>query len=455
VVIQDNLVENSLTVFLTVILVIGLSFFAADFFQISIPILVFPAIMFLFFYPKFAVYALVFSIYINSRILVSPPILLVDLMALTLLASFMIGFLARIKATIKLPFIFMNYIFLFFALVITGIYAELPEFTYTPITRIVFQLVLTTILFNLIKKDQVKNLLKFYFIIAILHSIANVLLFFGSMGEIRYFGLASLYYDDLTMLIVPVGLACFLWIKSNRYSLYYGIGTVILLLGLISTHSRGPLLTVFWVSIILIVYSSIKAKKIDAMYVRRRIKILLISASVLFSVLLITFLPIFEVVIGRFGELADFKTGTIRLRMILWNAAWMSFTNHPLVGIGPGNFRYVGSIFPVLKQHPLFYHVSSLSAHNLVMHYLAENGMIGTIPLLALFFTYVRKSWGFVKGIGNSELTPYLIGLFFTAVTISFSIFYLDGWLWGQNAYALPFFMALSARMVFSSKDEK
>ncbi|MFH2036391.1 MAG: O-antigen ligase family protein, partial [Candidatus Zixiibacteriota bacterium] len=310
--------------------------------------------------------------------------------------------------------------------------------------------------FNLIKKEQVESFLKFYFIIAVLHSITNVLLFFGSMGEVRYFGLASLYYDDLTMLIIPVGLAYFLWAKSKGQSLFYGAGSFILILGLISTHSRAPLLTVVWVSIAMIIYSLIKAKRVNALYVRRRIKILLVSTLTIFSVLLIIFLPIFSSVIGRFEELSDFNTGTIRLRLILWNAAFISFSNNPLTGIGPGNFRYVGSIFPVLKYNPIFLHVSHLSAHNLVMHYLAENGLIGTIPLLALFYTYLRKSWSFVRGIGNDDSTPYLIGLFFTAVAISFSIFYLDGWLWGQNAYALPFFLALSARMVYNrKKDEK
>ncbi|MFH2036022.1 MAG: hypothetical protein ABIJ45_06430, partial [Candidatus Zixiibacteriota bacterium] len=140
--IQDNIVEKSLVIFGAIIVITGLSFFAAEYYQVSLPILVFPALMFFLFYPKLAIYALIFSIYINFRILSSPPLLLVDLFALLLLASFILGFLARTKISIGLPFISLNYFFLFFALIITSIYAEIPGLVYTPMARIVFQLIL-------------------------------------------------------------------------------------------------------------------------------------------------------------------------------------------------------------------------------------------------------------------------------------------------------------------------
>jgi hypothetical protein len=48
------------------------------------------------------------------------------------------------------------------------------------------------------------------------------------------------------------------------------------------------------------------------------------------------------------------------------------------------------------------------------------------------------------------EWRPLSVGLLGIGITIFFTIFYLDGWMWGQNAYAAPFFIALTARAAWS-----
>lgn len=67
-------------------------------------------------------------------------------------------------------------------------------------------------------------------------------------------------------------------------------------------------------------------------------------------------------------------------RMTHWQAAWAMFLEHPLTGVGAGNFSVA---FPLYSPHPLF-RIARGHAHNYYLHVLAELGLPGFVTYLAL-----------------------------------------------------------------------
>ncbi len=67
-------------------------------------------------------------------------------------------------------------------------------------------------------------------------------------------------------------------------------------------------------------------------------------------------------------------------RMVHWQAAWGMFLDHPLTGVGAGNF---GVAFPEYSPHPLF-RVARGHAHNYYLHVLAELGIPGFLAYIVL-----------------------------------------------------------------------
>jgi O-antigen ligase len=77
-------------------------------------------------------------------------------------------------------------------------------------------------------------------------------------------------------------------------------------------------------------------------------------------------------------------------RLEMWSAAWRMFLDHPLTGVGPGNYnelfaRYAGRV--VENQ------ATWGSAHDLYLHQLAERGLVGGAALLSLLGVMTREAW--------------------------------------------------------------
>lgn len=65
-------------------------------------------------------------------------------------------------------------------------------------------------------------------------------------------------------------------------------------------------------------------------------------------------------------------------RLVLWKVAWRMFCDHPLTGVGPGNYL---TAFPLYFKGVLDNQAVWGSAHNLYLHQLAERGLLGEIVL--------------------------------------------------------------------------
>lgn len=95
-------------------------------------------------------------------------------------------------------------------------------------------------------------------------------------------------------------------------------------------------------------------------------------------------------------------------RMVHWQAAWSMFLDHPLTGVGAGNFSVV---FPDYSLHPIF-RVARGHAHNYYLHVLAELGIPGLVVYLSLLVSAVgtmltvvrRRAFGFDRAVALGAL---------------------------------------------------
>jgi O-antigen ligase len=130
----------------------------------------------------------------------------------------------------------------------------------------------------------------------------------------------------------------------------------------------------------------------------------------------------------------------------LWNRAWTQFIENPLTGIGPGLFVQIQDVVPTIRLEVYHLFVRGLSAHNLLLHYLAETGIFGGIAVIALMFNQVRlafKAWSGAVGRQNLETAAIILGI---ALTFLITTMSEASWLWGQASFSFAFFIALVSR---------
>ncbi len=403
-------------------------------------------------HPRAAIYLYIFSMFIFMHPVSSSRLMLIDIVSLILLASFGADFLLKCKTSAKAPSVVRYGLVLLGGLAFATLFASHPEYSYSPLLRVALQLAIIMAIYNLISGKDALVLLKLYFWLMVFHSIYNFSSFIILGGGYRVFGFPGVYYDDLAMLAFPIGLAYYLWSNKRNESLLYGLATILIIFGLLATHSRGPALTVVWVGLIMVLYSRRKELKEGTNYVRRRIR-LIFWGIVPALIILIGFTGIFKMALERFQSLGDVHTGTIWYRFALWKASLIAFMNDPLTGIGPGSFRYIENILPIVRFEEAQLYVQGLSAHNMFLHYLAESGLIGAVALVAYYFKNFVTAKKITKYNPQSFPLPATIAIFGVGLTIFGTIFYLDGWAWGQNAFAAPLFFAITARMVNSKYD--
>jgi len=86
-------------------------------------------------------------------------------------------------------------------------------------------------------------------------------------------------------------------------------------------------------------------------------------------------------------------------RLALWDVAWRAFRDHPVLGVGPGNYR---TVFPRYFSGEIATQRVWGSAHSLYLHQLAERGLLGLAALLALFAAMLARAWQRVRALPNA-----------------------------------------------------
>lgn len=195
-----------------------------------------------------------------------------------------------------------------------------------------------------------------------------------------------------------IALGYFFYGKGGRFRIFAGLGSVMALLAVLFSFSRGAYLGVLAGAIFFTVICVGRSGYLEK---------ILIALSI---AALVLFLFYSGAVSERLTSAFNLKEGSNIERMKNWEEAVEIIKDHPLMGVGLGN--YAAEIEPTIGER------SSIYAHNLFFDIAAETGILnGLIFLLLIFISIFRGvRSGSSIGLGLSASLVYFLvhGIFDT-----------------------------------------
>jgi O-antigen ligase len=196
-------------------------------------------------------------------------------------------------------------------------------------------------------------------------------------------------YAQILIVILPFAL-CFYFTEQSPRAKLLAVGAGLLALGgLVLTFSRGAFVTLAGLAFIVMVLGYIKPHK-------------LIPAAIAGVVLLGVMMPEYIArvsTVGAVGGLLSNNTegsreadGSLRGRYAETMAALNVFVEHPIVGVGPGQFfRFYSQKYgnEIGTKHLK----KGRRAHNLYLEIAADTGAFGIGTFLAIVFILIKYHW--------------------------------------------------------------
>jgi O-antigen ligase len=425
-----------------------------------------PIALFIMTNPRLALYQFVFVLFLHYAVVESIPLFLAEISAIFVILAAVLDVLLHMDRQLSLPRLTFNYLFILGALMIAGLFGYEPSRAVRPIVRLSFLLITFLSVYRLSRHAKISQLVKLFFGLCVAHSVYVLGQFVIGGGATRVFGFAWLVFDELSMLALPIGVTLFCWAERGK-GLVYLVGSVLVAGALLATQSRAPILFGFFAAALSLIIAGRRAKHMRLgtsetdettldipRLVRKRVKLIIgLSAALFVSVLF--YQGILQSTLGRFERLITLEPGgTFLLRVTLWKTALTAFWDHPLLGVGPGMFSRIYEVYSTIHLDPTYIWVRGKSAHNLLLHYLAETGLVGAGALLALFinqFRLARRAW---LRVGKSQLCGAVQALYLAGFLLLLSTILEAGWMWGQMGFIAVFFLALIARQAATDNED-
>lgn len=148
----------------------------------------------------------------------------------------------------------------------------------------------------------------------------------------------------------------------------------------------------------------------------------------------------------RLATITDTKYQSNTERLLIWNSAYTMFKDHPVLGVGLGQYKdnYQKKYISPKAKEPYLSH-----AHNNFLQMLAENGVVGFVgflTLLACFIAYsFKRFW--------QEKNPYCLMMSMSALALVLQGF--TEYNFGNSAVMKSFWLVQGCLLVMSRKDQK
>ena len=219
-----------------------------------------------------------------------------------------------------------------------------------------------------------KVFMSIYFSTAIIGLISII---YKVAGSVTYDNRLEAFYlspNYLSMYLSPgIFFGCYFLIKSfqEKACSYKFFTNVVLLtfifIPLYYTYSYGAWLAVFVSFLILLV-----------LFANRK-HLLAASAVVVITMLIF----IFQTNSPRFSNLFA-ERSSLASRIMIWNASFLMIKQHPLLGVGPGNFQT--AYLSLQKYFPPYLEWAVPQPHNLLLAFWIQAGILGLIGFVLLLF---------------------------------------------------------------------
>ena len=371
-----------------------------------------------------------------------------DLAFALFMAAIVLDFTLHAHTEIRRTGLDLAFLALIIAAGISAVFAYDYHYSFFGWARLVVMYFAFRAVFKMALDLSVRKVVLFYIYQVFALSLLNCGLFLITGGSQRIFGPAWLAFETFSMTALPMALAFFIWAADRRERLRFGVISLVILIAIFATQSRAPLLAVAIAIPTLMILAYYKIRREQSARAVRTLGRIITVGAIAGAVVVVFSGTLFLGSLERVSELIASIThpqGTVALRIVLWTAAIKGFLSSPITGVGIGNFKIIEEIVPEIHMQPVWYYISTMSAHNVVLQYLAETGILGTLALLVLAFTNLRMAWRSFRRRMTPAESQISAALFIASFVFCVTIFYMRAWTWGQGGYIMVILFAFNA----------
>jgi O-antigen ligase len=191
------------------------------------------------------------------------------------------------------------------------------------------------------------------------------------------------FYARILLIVIPIGVGLALAARRRSLALTYAAAAAIIGAGTLATYSRGAMVAVALMAVLLLIAMRVRAKQVGMAAVAGVVVLLLMPQT-----LRERFLTIESILPNREGVVV-IADSAVEKRRILVKAGLMMFEEHPLWGVGAGNYgrHYLPYANRVGSSATDFHDVGGREfAHGFYVELASETGIVGLIALCSAFF---------------------------------------------------------------------
>ena len=148
----------------------------------------------------------------------------------------------------------------------------------------------------------------------------------------------------------------------------------------------------------------------------------------------------------RLATITNTKYQSNTERLLIWNSAYTMFKDHPVLGVGLGQYKdnYQKKYISPKAKEPYLSH-----AHNNFLQMLAENGVVGFVGFLTLITCFIgysfKRFW--------QERNPY--ALMMSMSTLALVLQGFTEYNFGNSAVMKSFWLVQGCLLVMSTNGKK
>lgn len=224
--------------------------------------------------------------------------------------------------------------------------------------------------------------------------------------EVWRFGgvLGIMPQGSLLSMFLPIYFLLLIHLQEKKLKLAALIFVIVGVFAILFTGTRGAWLAVLvLLPLITFIHSKSKLKNLG-----------ILSAAFALIVALVMVTPALS---SRVATIGDLKMQSNSERLLMWQSAWQMFKDHPIFGIGYGQY---GEAYQTQYISPLAKETNLRHAHNNFIQILAECGLVGfsAFILMITYFSYFAlKGWAVEKNIAYLLYLCVLWGVIFHGFT--------------------------------------
>lgn len=294
--------------------------------------------------------------------------------------------------------------------------------------------------------------LRLYVYFTILGSITMIVELMIS-GKLRAFGLSGSPFNDMLVAGCIIAFIFLIFDEQGRFK--WSLVNLFLLVSLLIIQTRAAWLSFVLTTSFLSFFLLIKQREVFLPVFNRRIVPIFVGLSLVVLAFLATNPEVYTGITQRVEQLvetseAETKLNSLFTRALIWDTAIGVFKANPINGVGIDLFPFVSEKY--YNCHPILYRVfvEDLDPHLLLLTFLCETGVIGTIGFIVFLFRMMQISLRNCRLSTRREDKVVSYSLLGFAFFVCVCSLYAGSWFYNQNSYELMFFLALITAFYFS-----